>query len=75
LERFTDHVLVVDLEVARAAAAIADRNAVKGFDPGAADTMIAATAVVRGMTLLTRNIRHFTFAGATIVDPFKTLPP
>lgn len=74
LEQFSDRVLPVDLSVARTAAAITDRNAARGLDPGLADVVIAATALAHGMTLLTRNLRHFIGSGVSAVDPFERLP-
>jgi len=41
---------------------------------GFADVVIAATARCHGLTILTRNVRHFAPLGAAAVDPFKTLP-
>jgi len=75
LVQFADRVLSVDLAVARAAAAITDRNRASGLVTGIADTLIAATALVNGKTLLTRNTRHFTGAGVAVIDPFESLPP
>ena len=74
LEQFVDRVLSLDLRVARAAAVISDRNAERGMDPGIADILIAATAASNGMTLLTRNLRHFVASGVEAIDPFKALP-
>lgn len=74
LERFTDRVLPIDLVVARTAAAITDRNRANGLTTGIADILIAATALANGMTLLTRNLRHFVTSGVAVVDPFQTLP-
>lgn len=74
LEQFTHRVLPIDLSVARIAAAMTDRNVVRGLDPGLADILIAATTVANGMTLLTRNLRHFIACGVEVVDPFKALP-
>ena len=34
------------------------------------DLMIAATAMVHGLTVATRNTRHFTPTGVALVDPF-----
>lgn len=41
-------------------------------DPSASaeDALIAATALVHGFTVVTRNVRDFTPGGATVVDPF-----
>lgn len=74
LEQFTDRVLPLDLSVARIAAAITDRNAARGLDPGLPDIVIAATAAANGMTLLTRNLRHFIASEVEALDPFQTLP-
>jgi hypothetical protein len=34
------------------------------------DSLIAATALVHGMTVATRNVRDFRRAGVKIVNPF-----
>ncbi len=34
------------------------------------DGLIAATALVHGLTVVTRNVRDFQKAGVTVVDPF-----
>lgn len=36
-----------------------------------ADTLIAATALVHGMTVVTRNVRDFEGTGVVIVDPWQ----
>ena len=35
------------------------------------DTMIAATAAVHGLTVVTRNVRDFRYFGVKTLDPFK----
>jgi predicted nucleic acid-binding protein len=45
-----------------------------GQTPGLADLAIAATARVHGLTVLTRNLRHFSFPGVPVHDPFDSLP-
>ena len=42
--------------------------------PTLADIMIAATAQHHGLTILTRNVRHFEPLGVAVVDPFTALP-
>ncbi|WP_244876980.1 PIN domain-containing protein [Acidocella facilis] len=42
--------------------------------PGFADIIIAATAQHHGLTILTRNLRHFEPLGAAVHDPFVRLP-
>jgi len=36
----------------------------------AADFLIAATAVEHGLTVVTRNVRHFEPTGVAVLDPF-----
>lgn len=63
---FDQHVLAVDATVARRAAAL------HVPDPAPfRDGLIGATALVHGMTLVTRNIKDFTrFDGLDIIDPW-----
>ena len=45
-----------------------------GQSPGFADIAIAATAGTRNLTILTRNLRHFTPLGVAVMDPYDGLP-
>lgn len=65
-----DRLLPFDLKAAEEAAVLADRAIAKGHDPGWVDIQIAATAVSRGFTVLTRNARHFEPLGVRHLDPF-----
>jgi predicted nucleic acid-binding protein len=41
-------------------------------DPGGErDSLIAATALVHGMTIVTRNVADFAKTGVPIIDPWK----
>lgn len=64
--------LPFDLKCAHAAGAILD-NA-RAHQPGFEDIAIAATAQVHGLTVLTRNIRHFGTLGVPALDPSTELP-
>jgi predicted nucleic acid-binding protein len=35
------------------------------------DSLIAATALVHGMTLVTRNVSHFDRTGVSILNPWE----
>jgi predicted nucleic acid-binding protein len=65
LPNFAERLLPVDRSVVV-------RCATLTFDPTTryADTLIAATALVHDLTVVTRNIRHFEPAGVRILDPF-----
>lgn len=73
LHVFAGRLLVVDLETAHTAARLGERAL--PTQSGAADLLIAATATVHGLTVLTRNIRHFRPTGVACLDPFDRLPP
>jgi toxin FitB len=66
LPAFADRVLPVDLLVARRSAAlhVPDPRPVR-------DALIAATALVHGLTLVTRNVADFEPTGAEILDPWR----
>ena len=71
---YAERVLAFDLRTARIAGALADLALSKGHAPGFADVAIAATAKLRGLTVLTRNARHFEPLGVPFLDPFVQLP-
>ncbi|MBA4033482.1 MAG: VapC toxin family PIN domain ribonuclease [Bradyrhizobium sp.] len=72
LHLYGDRVLVFDAPVARIAGAISDRA--RGQAPGFADIVIGATAQRHGLTVLSRNTRHFEPLGVAVLDPFAALP-
>jgi toxin FitB len=72
---YGDRVLVFDAATARIAGAISDRARGLGQAPGFADIIIAATAQQHGLTILSRNLRHFESLGVSVIDPFNQLPP
>ena len=75
LHLYASRVLPLDLVTARRVGVLADHVRGQGGDPGLADLAIAATAQLRGWTVLTRNLRHFTPMGVPAHDPFTVLPP
>lgn len=66
LPSFSDRILPVDTAVAR-------RSAVLDVpDPRPyRDSLIAATALVHGMTLVTRNVADFEGTGAVLLNPWQ----
>jgi hypothetical protein len=74
LSAYGDRVLALDTAAARAAGSLSDEATSLGRHPGLADVAIAATASVHGLTVLTRNARHFEALGAPFADPFVRLP-
>ena len=75
LHLYGDRVLAFDVATARIAGAISDRARGAGQTPGFADIIIAATAQHHGLTMLSRNLRHFETFGVAVIDPFTRLPP
>jgi predicted nucleic acid-binding protein len=63
-------VLVVDEPIARAAGELRAARERAGRLVAQADMLIAATALVSGRTLVTRNARDFEGCGVAILDPF-----
>lgn len=73
LEHFyAERILPFGIEEAREAGAILDRA--RAHNPGFEDIAIAATAAVRGFTILTANERHFRPLAVAFVNPLKQLP-
>lgn len=66
LPQFTGRILGVDLQVAQRAAAL------HVPDPCSyRDSLIAATALVHGLTVVTRNVRHFVRTGVRLLNPWN----
>jgi predicted nucleic acid-binding protein len=70
---YSGRILAFGIEEARHAGGILDRA--RAHDPGFEDIAIAATAAVRGFTILTANERHFAPLGVPLANPLKQLPP
>ena len=75
LHLYGDRVLPFDSPTAEIAGALADLARGRGHSPGFADIAIAATARQHGLTILSRNERHFASMDTDVVDPFTKLPP
>ena len=57
-------ILPIDLQIAKRWGRLVD-----AVGHGNADLLIAATALERGLTVVTRNVRHFEPTGAFVLDP------
>lgn len=71
LLRFGGQVLPVDDHVARVWGDLSARLKRSGRVIGALDEMIAATALAHGLTLVTRNTRHFEGTGCAMISPWR----
>ncbi len=69
LRAFENRIIPVDLAVARQSASfhVPDPCSLE-------DGLIAATAIVHGMTVVTRNIADFERTGAALLDPWSVPP-
>jgi len=63
--------LPVSPEIARRAGELRGRLAAQGSPHTQADLLIAATALVHGLTLVTRNSRDFDGCGLPLLNPFS----
>lgn len=65
LEVFAGRIQPVTVEVADTWGRQGTRRA-----PASVDGLIAATAIVHGLTMVTRNVKHFGLTGVRMVNPF-----
>ena len=67
LPAFLGRILAIDAAVAQRCAALLVP------DPGSdRDALIAATALVHGMTVVTRDVRHFQPMGVVVLNPWES---
>lgn len=74
LDRFAGRLLVIDRYVAERWGAIVVRGQRLGLTVSVMDGFFAATAEVHGLTLATRNVRHFADLGVPVYDPWTFAP-
>ncbi|MEO7403872.1 MAG: type II toxin-antitoxin system VapC family toxin [Burkholderiales bacterium] len=65
LNEYSDNVLPIDGEIAQIWARLRVPHPENPLDK-----LIAATALIHDLTLVTRNVRHFAKFGVRLVDPF-----
>ncbi len=63
-------VISVDAQVARVSGQLRGQLQARGLPRSQADMLIAATAKVHGLTLVTRNVRHFEDCSVAVLNPF-----
>ncbi len=75
LHLYGERVLAFDIATAHVAGMLSDRARGQGQAAGFADIIIAATALQHGLTVLSRNLKHFEPLGVRAQHPFAALPP
>jgi predicted nucleic acid-binding protein len=70
--RFSAQILPVDIAVAETWGSLSARLKRTGMVIGAPDELIAATALAHGLTLVTRNSRHFEPCGCDLLSPWSS---
>jgi predicted nucleic acid-binding protein len=69
-ERFKGRILLVDEPVALEWGRITARGELAGTPVPSIDALIAATAIVHGLAVVTRNTSDIARAGAPVIDPW-----
>lgn len=70
LQVFSGQILYLDDSALEAVLELVDIGNKRRFAPRIADTLIAATAIARGLTVVTRNVRDFHQLGVPVLNPF-----
>ena len=63
---YGEHILPVSAPIARRWGSLSAKLGNDG-----ADILIAATALTHGLTVATRNVKHFSPTGASVLNPFE----
>jgi predicted nucleic acid-binding protein len=70
LDTFAENILPATESIARAAGALRAKAHKDGHTAGLADVLIAATALVHGLTIATRNVGDFEKLGVLTLNPW-----
>ena len=71
---FSDSILAINAQVAATSGALEALAIASGHAPGAADALIAGTAKHHGLTVVTRNLKHFLPFGLPALTPDHIAP-
>jgi predicted nucleic acid-binding protein len=71
---YADRILPLGVSTALIFGRLLDLGYSLGRMPGIIDVAIAATSLEHGLTLLTRNVRHYEPLGIACTNPFAALP-
>ena len=63
---FSDRIVAIDMEIAATWGRISAERLIPVIDG-----LLAATALVHGMTLVSRNVRDFSNTGVTVLNPWE----
>ncbi len=69
LAEFDQRIISVDPAIAREAGRLEDAAIARGRNPGLADVLIAATARLHDLSVLTANVRHFAVLDVPFINP------
>jgi hypothetical protein len=75
LQRFRGRVISVDLEIASEWGSICGRAEAQGRPVPVVDALIGATAICRGLSLVTRNVADFSSMTVQLVNPWDGTQP
>lgn len=70
VERFGGRLLPIDIRTAARWGAITGESEKRGKPLPVIDSLIAATAIVHGLTVVTRNVEDFERCGAACINPW-----
>ncbi len=71
LAEYNDRLLPIDLTVVERWATLAEAYRPAGVTVGITDELLAATALVHDLILVTRNVRHFEHSGCKLLSPWS----
>lgn len=73
-QRFKNRVLNIDMEVVNKWGEILAKSEKSGKPLPAIDSIIAATALVHDLTVVTRNTQDMVGSGVEVINPWKKMP-